>query len=154
MDLLHAQVLAEQLMKQHGLIEKGWVFRFDRGLKRFGVCKYGRKVVGLSRHLTLLNERHNVEDVILHEIAHALVGPGKGHGMEWKMMCMKIGARPVRCYSSDRVTTPKLKYHAKCGGCGKEFQKARLHKKFTKYSCKCQTHKPWSERFLLEFKER
>jgi len=153
MELLHTQVLAEELMKKHGIWEQGWRFQFDRGLRRFGVCKFRRRIISLSQHLVQLNNREEVQDVILHEIAHAIAGFEAGHGYKWKMVCVQIGARPERCYSTKTVETPKLKYYAKCGGCGKEHQKARMRFK-GKVSCMCQEGKSWDNRILLEFRER
>jgi len=154
MDLLQTQVLAETLMKKHGIWEQGWRFQFDRGLRRFGVCKYRNKIISLSRYLVELNNREDVQDVILHEIAHAIAGFKEGHGYKWKMVCVQIGAKPERCYDSDKVETPELKYYAKCGGCGKEFQKARMKKRNVRMSCMCQEGKSWDNRILLEFRER
>jgi predicted SprT family Zn-dependent metalloprotease len=153
MELLHTQVLAESLMKKHGIWEQGWRFQFDRGLRRFGCCMYGRKIISLSRHLVELNNREDVQDVILHEIAHAIAGFNAGHGMAWKLVCIRIGARPERCYDSQKVERPKLKYYAKCGGCGREHQKARMRFK-GRISCRCQEGKSWDNRVLLEFKQR
>jgi hypothetical protein len=42
-------------MRRHGLFEAGWRFRFDHARRRFGCCRYGPKLITLSRPLTLLN---------------------------------------------------------------------------------------------------
>ena len=56
MDLFKAQTLANELMKQHNLIASGWWFSFDNAKRRFGVCNFGLKKIGLSSHLVKLNE--------------------------------------------------------------------------------------------------
>jgi predicted SprT family Zn-dependent metalloprotease len=152
MNLNVAQKLANDLLIEHGLVQKGWYFQFDNSKRRFGVCKYGKKVIGLSRELTLLNDVVNVKDTILHEIAHAIAGRGAGHGWLWKQVCIRIGAKPERCYSSNEVNTPLLKYQATCGACGALHQKAKMHKKGVRRSCKCQSGKDWDSRVLLEYK--
>ena len=38
-----------------------------------------------------------VTDTILHEIAHALAGPGAGHGPAWKATASRLGATPKSC---------------------------------------------------------
>jgi hypothetical protein len=43
------------------------------------------------------NGAEEIVDTILHEIAHALVGPRHGHDTVWKAKCTDIGARPERC---------------------------------------------------------
>jgi predicted SprT family Zn-dependent metalloprotease len=153
MNLNQAQTLANELMVQHGISQLGWKFKFDNALKRFGVCRYRSKVIGLSRHLTALNSLELVKDTILHEIAHAIAGYNAKHGVEWKLVCIRIGAKPQRCYSNDDTNTPTLKYQAVCGGCNTLHQKARIKLKNVRRACMCQSHKPWSEKILLEFKQ-
>lgn len=41
-----------------------------------------------------------IRDTILHEIAHALVGPNHCHDLVWKAKCLEIGATPRRCGAS------------------------------------------------------
>jgi predicted SprT family Zn-dependent metalloprotease len=154
MDIRQAETLAISLIKKHGLLDKGWCFEFDNSVRRFGVCKYYNKTIGLSKKLVELNDEEQVKDTILHEIAHAIVGRGNGHGQKWKEVCIRIGAKPERCYSSEDTSTPELKYYAKCGACGTEHQKARLKYKNARRSCKCQSGKDWSDRVLLEFRAR
>jgi predicted SprT family Zn-dependent metalloprotease len=153
MNLHQAQTLANELMTKHGISQLGWTFEYDNALKRFGVCKFRPQVIGLSRHLTALNDLERVKDVILHEIAHAIAGNKVGHGTSWKLACIRIGAKPQRCYSSKDTKTPTLKYQAVCGGCNKVYQKARIRIKAVRVACKCQSNKPWNEKVLLEFKQ-
>lgn len=154
MNLSSAQSLAVSLMKQHKIWELGWRFEFDNAVRRFGVCRYRSKTISLSAKLVAINELDKVKDTILHEIAHAIAGHKAGHGIEWRMVCMRIGAKPERCYSSEDTNTPQLKYVATCGACGKTHQKARLKYKEARRSCMCQSGKDWNDRVLLEFKSR
>jgi predicted SprT family Zn-dependent metalloprotease len=154
MDLKTAQNLAISLMDKHGLIDKGWHFEFDNAVKRFGVCRFRRKSIGMSTKLTTLNNEEQVKDTILHEIAHAIAGVGAGHGIEWKRVCLQIGAKPERCYDTDETNVVELKYYAVCGSCGKKHEKARLVHKEARRSCKCQFGIHWDNRVLLEFKKR
>ncbi len=154
MEINKAHNLGISLMEKHGLLDKGWYFQFDRSVKRFGVCSYRRKCISISKPLVELNDENKVKDTILHEIAHALVGNQHGHDRVWKEMCMKIGAKPERCYSTEEILTPKLKYYAKCSVCGKEFQVSRLVKKNVRRSCSCQRGKDWNDRVLVEFKKQ
>lgn len=120
--------LANSLLAQHSL--DGWKFRYDRAKKRAGCCKYRPKTITLSYHYVTLNAHKpdDIRDTLLHEIAHALAGPGTHHGPIWKMWCRKIGARPVRCYDVKDVTMPKGKYVAACPKCTRVYHK---HKKPT-----------------------
>ena len=96
MDIQKATELAVSLMEHHGLFLKGYRFEWDNAKRRFGSCSYTNKIISMSRPLAILRAEENVRNTILHEIAHALC-PDSGHGREWKLMAMAVGARPVRC---------------------------------------------------------
>jgi predicted SprT family Zn-dependent metalloprotease len=118
MNLYRARNLARSLMAVHGLAD--WSFCFDHARRRFGSCQPRRRRITLSRVLTLLNDDAEVRDTILHEIAHALT-PGDNHGARWKAMCLRIGAKPRRCYSDEHVTSPPRRaapYQIGCLACG------------------------------------
>lgn len=151
MDLSLAKTMAISLMDEHGLLDKGWCLEFDNASRRFGICRYRPKVIGLSRKLVELNDMEAVKDTVLHEIAHAIAGYKAGHGVEWKMVCIRIGAKPQRCFSSKDTNMPKLKYQATCGGCGAVHQKSRIVKKHVRRACICQSNKEWNDRILLEY---
>jgi predicted SprT family Zn-dependent metalloprotease len=98
-DLKDAHRLASELMSEHGLSE--WTLVFDSAKKRAGVCRPARKQIGLSRHLTALHSEAEVRDTVLHEIAHALVGPGHGHDPVWRATAVRIGCSGRRCVSEE-----------------------------------------------------
>jgi predicted SprT family Zn-dependent metalloprotease len=89
-----ARELALHLLTAHGLSD--WSFAFNRSKRQMGCCCYGPKVIELSRHFVERNDLDLIRDTLLHEIAHALVGPGHGHDAVWKAMCLRIGAKPER----------------------------------------------------------
>jgi predicted SprT family Zn-dependent metalloprotease len=118
--------LARQLMLTHGLTD--WEFGINTNVRRAGVCFYphgstpGR--IELSAHFSERNSDDEIRDTILHEIAHALVGPKHGHDTVWRAMCVKIGARPNRCYGEE-VEMPKGQWRAKCPTCEAEYDRHR-----------------------------
>ena len=124
MKLSKAELLALKLMNENDLLIKGWRFEFDNAKRRFGVCKYRCKRIGLSRNLTELNDEARVKNTILHEIAHALVGNQHGHDSVWRKKAMEIGCDGERCFNSREVFTPEANYEAVCKGCG------YMHKKY------------------------
>lgn len=151
MRIYDAARLARALMVEHGLV--GWTFRFDKAKRRFGVCRYKVKVIGLSGYLTQMNEEARVRDTILHEIAHALAGPKIGHGPKWRQVCRSIGARPVRCYVSVEVNKPKANYIGTCLVCSATFERLRLSRRVRNESS-CPRHGVggYDERFKLTWK--
>ena len=149
-----AQQLAVRLMREHGLHE--WRFRFDHAKRRFGSCRPTQKLITLSRPLVILNEEAEVRDTVLHEIAHALT-PGDGHGARWRAACARIGARPVRCYTDDKVVSPPRKaaaYRWGCHSCDWWVDRRRLSRR--QYVCaKCRgpllyEHRATGQRFRVE----
>ena len=159
MELSKARDLCVSYMNTYGLGLR-FTFRFDNSVRRFGSCQYRRVsifsddvrgVITLSKHLVLLNDEEVVLDTILHEIAHALT-PFHGHDATWKRKCLEIGAKPNRCYNTlkDNVRVVSLRYKATCGGCGREFQKAKKPSA-NKRSCACQGGIDWDSRILLRF---
>lgn len=104
MDIDEALHMGRALMDEHGLHD--WQLELDRAKKRAGVCRWGRRSIGLSAPLTRLHDRAQVRDTVLHEIAHALVGPRHGHGPRWQAMAVSIGASPRRCLPEEAATIP------------------------------------------------
>jgi len=98
-----------------------------------GLCLYHHRTIELSIHFVLRNGQEEILDTILHEIAHALVGPKHGHGQAWKRKCQEIGARPVRCGQAEM---PEGRWKAKCGQCGMNFHRHRKPKKAKGWFCK------------------
>ena len=135
--LARARELAVRLLAEHGLV--GWEFGFNSNVRRAGVCRYltrsrpGR--IELSRHFVEQNPESEVLDTILHELAHALVGPGHGHDAVWAAKCVDLGARPERCYG-EHVRMPKGRWRASCPSCRREYDRHRRPGRRTGWYCR------------------
>jgi hypothetical protein len=104
MDTYDARALAKALMAEHGLIEQGWALMLDINADRlYGQCRFREKRIRLNPDFVRRNNVINVRDLILHEIAHALVGPGHGHNKVFYSMCRRIGARPERFHTMAHI---------------------------------------------------
>jgi len=67
MTLKQIENLDIQLMDKHGLLDKGWHFKFDNSKRRLGICKYGPKIIGLSKPIFELNGcKEKATNTILH----------------------------------------------------------------------------------------
>lgn len=86
---------ARGLMDRNGLAD--WSFGFNGAAKKLGVCRYRQKEILLSRKHAVEGSLDQITDTIMHEIAHALVGPGAGHGPAWKKVARRLGATPKSC---------------------------------------------------------
>ncbi len=129
MELVLAEKLALNLMTKHNLLQNGWRFEFDNAKRRFGCCHHRTKVISLSRELVKLNNEPRVQNTILHEIAHALVGVGHGHDSVWKRKALEIGCDGKRCYTTENTNIVKGKYQATCPKCGYVHNKHRKPKR-------------------------
>lgn len=113
MELKAARSLAVSLMLKHGLLEKEWGFAFDKATTRLGQCSYTKKKITLSRFMVGAATGDEVEQTLLHEIAHALLPPvdrnGKtiGHGKLWKEKAASIGYIGKRTSDNPYVHPPK-----------------------------------------------
>jgi predicted SprT family Zn-dependent metalloprotease len=129
--LLQVRTAALGLLAAHGL--HGWSFAINRRKRTLGLCVYQRRAIELSAHLVERNGPEAILDTLLHEIAHALVGPGHGHDAVWKQKCAEVGARPVRC---GRADMPVGRWQAGCGGCGRQFHRHRQPRPLRGWFCR------------------
>jgi hypothetical protein len=97
MDSNEAEGIAVGIMDDHELLDEGWTFGFDNAVKRLGFCSYERKRITVSKHFTSEATERQFTQVVLHEVAHALLpseradGTAIGHGPEWLGLARRIG---------------------------------------------------------------
>ncbi len=95
-DAIH---IALELMNRHGLV--GWRVKLDHARRRAGQCDYNSRVISLSRLYIRKADKDHIRDTILHEIAHAIVGPRHGHDVVWRQKAREIGCTATRCHTLD-----------------------------------------------------
>ncbi len=91
--------MARGLMGEHGL--RGWGFGFDRAKVRAGACHWAAHRITLSAPITQAHDAEQVRETVLHEVAHALVGPRHGHDAVWRSQARAIGSTGDRCYQAE-----------------------------------------------------
>lgn len=89
-DLDRVRLWAESLIRLH-LDERTWSFGFDNAKTRAGQCDFSRRRITVSRHLATRFEDEDIHQVLLHEVAHALVGARAGHGAVWRRTAGELG---------------------------------------------------------------
>jgi len=121
---------AAELIHLHRLA--GWRFAWNRRKTCMGLCRYERQTIELSAYFVARNSLDEIRDTILHEIAHALVGPTHGHDEVWMARCQEVGAVPRRCGSANM---PAGAWQAMCPGCTKKYSRHRRPAR-GKYFCR------------------
>ena len=101
--------LAQDLLAQHQLSQ--WSFQFDHGTRRAGCCQYNQHVISLSYEYAQHASKQDIQETILHEIAHALVGKEHNHDAVWRAKAIEIGCSGNRCHDL-QFTLPR--YLVKC----------------------------------------
>lgn len=88
-DLQRVRTWAEALITLH--LDASWTFGFDNAKRRAGLCDYTRKRISVSRYLAARYDDDTNHQTLLHEVAHAVVGPAAGHGPVWKRTARQMG---------------------------------------------------------------
>ena len=122
MNEAEVRTLARTLLDQHGLND--WRLRLGEAKGRLGSCSYRTKTIAISMAFARINPEERIKNTILHEIAHALVGPGYSHGPVWKAMARRVGANPAARTDAVAPPRPPKRYVANCM-CGVQFERAR-----------------------------
>ena len=123
--LADVEALARRLLAKHQA-ESGlgadWTFGFDLSTVRGGVCRHQERRIDLSVSFCQRATRAEIEDTLLHEIAHAIVGYEHRHDDVWKAKAREIGCTAERCH---QVTHTVARWVGECG-CGKRWFRQRL----------------------------
>lgn len=142
-DLKIASQTATALLKEHGLYQQGWRFTWNKNRTRNGVCRYGTKRIEASSVLSLIRTDEQVRQTLLHEVAHALVGSGEGHGRVWLAKARSLGYTGGT-RTNERETRTALaqvsRYVGLCSRCDLRWPRHKIGKVplgVEAYRCKC-----------------
>ena len=143
MPLTEVAALGKHLIREHednSGLEAGWQLAFDLAPARGGLCRYAEKQITLSVTYCLKASKEEIVDTILHEIAHAIVGPGHGHNATWKAAAQRIGCTAERWHHVQH-TLPR--WYGRCG-CGQQWKRQRLTQRARTSRCrKCKGNIEW-----------
>ena len=143
MTLNEIEILGVRLIQEHEVksgLKTGWQFAFDLAPVRGGICRHRTKQITLSVTFCQKAHKEDIVDTILHEIAHAIVGPNHGHDEIWKAAARRIGCTAKRCHQVDH-TPPR--WRGKCE-CGQKWTRQRLSRRAKTGQCpKCDSNIEW-----------
>ena len=149
MTITEGHNLMQDFMAIHGLTKKGWTSIVNDNRSRLGYCDWRNKTIALSSFHILHSPDDAVLNTILHEIAHALVGPSKNpHGDIWRNKALEIGCTGERC---GHMNAPK-KFTGHCRNCGKECQTNRRTKVACSTCCKSYNNSRFNDKYLIIWK--
>jgi predicted SprT family Zn-dependent metalloprotease len=133
---------------------KDWNLKFDNAKRRLGQCRFKEREIGISKEYAELNDEPRIKNTLLHEIAHALVGPGHGHDQIWKARAKEIGC-DAKSKCEDEIVRPEPKFKAVCKTCGAEVPAHRKRRKNTacRICCDNLNQGKYSDLYILEFKK-
>ncbi len=127
MKLNDAKVLGDNYLKEFKL--DNWKIGFQNKNYILATCCHApSQVIKLSKWYVKSNSSNDVSSTLLHEIAHALVGSGLGHGRIWSEKAKEIGViNPSYSKDTSTFNRPELKYTGKCN-CLTKFKRIRKRK--------------------------
>ena len=142
--LKEVEVAADRLLAEYqaaGVVDRRWTFGFDLATTRAGICRYGERRINLSVSYCLAAGRDEITDTILHEIAHAIVGPQHNHDAVWKATAREIGCTGDRCH---RVKHSEPRWVGECG-CGQQWFRQTLQRRMmnNRVCAKCRGEINW-----------
>ena len=115
-------------LDQYDLRDKGWSVTILPSIMRrmkkniLGYCSFNRKEIVISLDYLLANDNYELEQTVLHEIAHALVGqPHRHNNRVFKDRCNDVGLQPHKNINNPFPTRQAKEYTGTCPVCGTEY---------------------------------
>ena len=139
------EVHAAELLAHHLNTEAPatwWRFRFDTATSRAGICRYTTRTIALSVSYVLRAPWDDIRDTLLHEVAHAIVGPDHAHDAVWQAAARRIGCTANRCST---VTHSRKRWVGECPRCRDRWFRQRLTPKVRQRSIcpRCRSSIAW-----------
>lgn len=133
-------IVARDLLGKYGLTSQGWTFAWMDKQRRTGECSHREKQIRYSINY-LTSPAAVIGNTLLHEIAHALAGPGHHHDDHWRSIARSIGCSGDRC-TAGHFDNIEYRYTIRCVRCNTPpIKRNRLPHNIDEYRCKrCKKH--------------
>lgn len=92
--LEEVSTLARELMEKYHVQDMKFGFTYSN--RFWGRCSYDK--ISLQLNHALRSSMEDIKNTLLHEIAHAILGPGHGHRIEWQLKAKEMGVTWTRNY--------------------------------------------------------
>ncbi len=132
----HLEAFAAAKIAEH-LPPEGWTFSWLKTKRTMGICNFRTKMISASRVYVGVASVQQLENTVLHEIAHAIAGFAAAHGPAWERACVEIGAEPKRLFDASTISPPYT-WARSCKVCGpvaKYFTKPRSKRSHSCVKC-------------------
>jgi predicted SprT family Zn-dependent metalloprotease len=138
--------LANDLFSKYKLSK--WILIYNTKIKNIlGYCYYDKKEIHLNKSLVLTAPYEFINDIMLHEISHAIVGREHYHNDKWKKVFLSLGGSGNITYDQDYIS---YKYVAICNVCSTSFGRHIKPQIDRNYSCpKCSPN--YNDNYKLIF---
>lgn len=125
----YAKINLPKYMEKYGLFSNGWKWGFNNRSTSAGITHWGKENKITLSNRFISSEKTTIQDIqntILHEIAHALVGPHNKHNDIWKTKALEIGCNGKVCCNN---FNENYNYTIKCTkGC--EIRRMKIMKSY------------------------
>lgn len=106
--------LATQLMTDNNIGH--WTLKVRAGTSYLAQTTFNKTIITLGKNFIIKSTKEEFVGTVYHEIAHALVGPGPGHGRVFKNKCYEISG-DMKCGNTGHNVLAG-KFLIECPNCG------------------------------------
>lgn len=99
----HVEQIGRDLAAQHGLVEWEIAVQGHNTSPCLGRCDFKSEKISIETYAADLMSEREVVGIWLHEIAHALVGPGHDHDAVWQAKCREFGGIESPSYTPEQL---------------------------------------------------
>jgi len=138
----HIEAFAAAKIAEH--LTGDWTYSWLKTKRTMGLCNYRTKMISASRVYVGVASVEQLENTVLHEIAHAIAGFEAAHGPAWERACVEIGAEPKRLFDASTISPPYT-WCMSCKVCGpqrKLFAKPRSKRSESCVNCSGGRYNP------------